>query len=86
MSYYENISGIDYDRCLLDITRRKVQGRGDGRISKDDTVDIIDAIKDKNKITKTEFLTLLYITHNFNFTTKSFHFLSQSLADSTLFN
>jgi len=84
MSYYENISGVDYDKGLLDIARSKVDGRGDGRISSDDTVAIIDAIKDKNKVTKTEFLTLFYIVHNFNFTQKALHFLSQSLADSIL--
>ena len=79
-SYYQNIEGVNYDKKLLDLANSKIVGRGDGRISHEDTSDIIAAIKDKNTITKVEFLTIFYIIHNFNFTSKALETLAEALS------
>ena len=80
MSYYQTIEGINYDRKLLDLARSKIVGRGDGRISHEDTSDIIAAIEDKNTITKVEFLTIFYIINNFSFTSKALETLAEALS------
>lgn len=79
-SYYKTIDGVNYDKTILDIACDRIQGRGDGRISVEDVKEIAKAIKDKNKITKTEYLTLFYIIKNFNFTTPAYDTLAEELS------
>jgi hypothetical protein len=79
-SYYKTIDGVDYDKKILDIACDRIQGRGDGRISVEDVKEIAKAIKDKNKITKTEYLTLFYIIKNFNLTTQAYDTLAEELS------
>lgn len=68
MSYYKEIDGKKYDKEILDITEKLVQGQGDGRISMADAGKLLDEVKDAGKYTDIEKDTMLYIRDNFKWT------------------
>ena len=45
MSYYKIIDGKKMDSRLLEIAETSVQGAGDGRISKNDAIAMMQAVK-----------------------------------------
>lgn len=70
-SYYKQIDNIKYDRSLLLLADNLVKGRGDGRISDDDIMQLIKSAEDNNVITVCEKNTLHYIVKNYNTTDKA---------------
>jgi|DEB0MinimDraft_4_1074332.scaffolds.fasta_scaffold29423_2 hypothetical protein len=80
MSYYEVIDGVKYDKSLLDIVKKSVEGQGDGRISQNDIIEISKFITDKNKITKTEYQTIFYCIKNFKFTDQALEVFADILS------
>jgi hypothetical protein len=68
MSYYKEIDGKKYDRQLLELAEKLVQGQGDGRISMDDAKKLLQEVKDGDKYTDIEKDTMAYIRDNFNWT------------------
>ena len=79
-SYYKVIGGERYDREILDIAEKSVDGQGDGRISIEDAHQLFEAIIDGNMITKIELKTLDYIKANFKFTPAALNWIDQQLA------
>mmetsp|Transcript_25569 Transcript_25569/g.87585 ORF Transcript_25569/g.87585 Transcript_25569/m.87585 type:complete len:122 (-) Transcript_25569:170-535(-) len=72
-SYYEQIDGKKYDRGVLDACRKAVKGVGDGRISKEDAVAIMEEVLDgggrgKSAVTDIEMDTIQYALDNFKWT------------------
>ena len=65
---YQSINGIQYEKELLDLAKEHTTGRGEGKISKDEVVDLFKSASDGHGITDTEKLTLEYIRSNFEFT------------------
>ena len=70
-SYYKQIDNVKYDRSLLLLADNLVKGRGDGRISDDDMMQLIKSAEDNNVITVCEKDTLYYIVKNYNTTDKA---------------
>lgn len=66
--YYKIIDGLKYDKQLLETTDKLVNNKGDGRISVDDSKELMKKIKDRNTITKIEYRTIFYILKNYKFT------------------
>ena len=67
-SYYKTVDGKHYDREMLEIADEAVAGVGDGRISVEDALKLLGAVKDANKYTDVEKATLKYIRENYKFT------------------
>ena len=67
-NYYKKINNIDYDSKLLEKADELISGKGDGRISADDTEILIKYIFDRGTITNVEHRTIYYILNNFKFT------------------
>ena len=65
---YQSIDGIQYEKELLDLAKEHTTGRGEGKISKDEVVDLFKSASDGQGVTDTEKLTLEYIRNNFEFT------------------
>ena len=65
---YQSINGIQYEKELLDLAKEHTTGRGEGKISKDEVVDLFKSASDGQGVTDTEKLTLEYIRNNFEFT------------------
>lgn len=68
MSYYKEIDGKKYDKELLELTEKLVQGQGDGRISTVDAGKLLAKVKDADKYTDIEKDTTAYIRDNFKWT------------------
>ncbi len=80
-SYYKKIDGKSYDRAMLDIAKKSVEGRGDGRISLADARSIIKQIKDGGRITDIEKRTLSYILEKYKLTETAIKHIEKSLSD-----
>jgi len=65
---YQSIDGIQYEKELLDLAKEHTTGRGEGKISRDEVVDLFKSTSDGQGRTDTEKLTLEYIRNNFEFT------------------
>ena len=65
---YVTIDGQKYEKELLDLAKAHTTGRGEGKISKDEAVDLIKSAQDGVKVTDTEMATLAYIRSTFDFT------------------
>ena len=65
---YQSIDGIKYEKELLDLAKKHTTGRGEGKISKDEVVDLLKSAQDGQGVTETEKRTLKYIRENFDFT------------------
>lgn len=68
MGYYKTIDGKKYDGELLELAEKLTAGGGDGRISKEDAAQLLDAVKDGNAYTDIEKDTMAYIRDNFKWT------------------
>ena len=71
MGYYKTIDGNKYDGELLELADKLTQGSGDGRISKADATQILDAVKDGAVYTDIEKETVAYIRANYKWTDAS---------------
>ena len=68
MAYYVTIDGVKMDNDLVEAAKTAIAGRGDGRISKDDAVELLAKVKDGNSYTDIEKDTMEYIRKNFKWT------------------
>lgn len=68
MGYYKTIDGKKYDGELIELAEKLTSGGGDGRISKDDASQLLDAVKDGASYTDIEKDTMSYIRENFKWT------------------
>lgn len=67
-SYYRQINNVKFDRALLDKAADLQAGKGDGRISKDDAVELSAEVYDGGQRTPTEDKTVRKIRREANFT------------------
>ena len=65
---YQSIDGVKYEKELLDLAKEHTTGRGEGKLSKDEVVDLFKSANDGTGVTDTEKDTLKYIRKNFEFT------------------
>lgn len=65
---YVQIDGVQYEKELLDLAKEHTTGRGEGKLSKDEVLDLFKSANDGAGITDTEKRTLEYIKGNFEFT------------------
>lgn len=65
MPLYRTISGIRYDRSLLEAAENHTQGRGESRLSLEEVQDLFRLAGDAQRITETEWRTLHYIASNY---------------------
>ncbi|MFM1930702.1 MAG: hypothetical protein RL226_5 [Bacteroidota bacterium] len=68
MSYYKTIDGKKYDGELIELAEKLTAGSGDGRISKEDAAQLLDAVKDGDSYTDIEKDTMSYIRDNYKWT------------------
>lgn len=68
MSYYKEIDGKKYDAEIIELAEKLTSGSGDGRISKEDAAQLLDAVKDGNSYTDIEKDTMAYVRDNFKWT------------------
>ncbi|MEZ5043070.1 MAG: hypothetical protein R2828_24450 [Saprospiraceae bacterium] len=80
MPYYKIIDGQPHDRKLLELAEELIQGKGDGRISRQDAQQLWTAVQDGKRITSIETKSLLYIFSHFNFTDSAAEWLSHQMA------
>ena len=80
-SYYRIIAGKRYDRGLLEAADERVKGKGDGRISENDLIELVDLSRDGRGITETELETLNYIQIHYNLTEKANTWLSDHIKE-----
>lgn len=67
-SYYKVIDGLRYDRKIMEEAERRIEGAGDGRISKDDAEFLWEMFGDFGDITIVEERTLAYLQKNLKWT------------------
>ena len=77
-SYYRFISGVRYDRSLLEDAEKRIEGQGDGRISEKDLTEVLESSRDGKGITETEWKTIVYITETYNLTHKATEWFNQN--------
>lgn len=65
---YQSIDGVQYEKELLDLAKEHTTGRGEGKLSKDEVVDLFKSANDGQGVTDTEKRTLEYIRNNYEFT------------------
>lgn len=65
---YTQIDGVKYEKELLDLAKEHTTGKGEGKISKDEVLDLIASAQDGQKVTEIELATLKYIRNTFDFT------------------
>ncbi len=65
---YKTIDGVKYEKELLDLAEKHTTGVGEGKLSKDEVVDLFKSASDGQGVTDTEKQTLAYIRKNFVFT------------------
>jgi hypothetical protein len=68
MNYYKTIDGKKMDGNLLEMAEKAVAGAGDGRISKSDAEELLQAVKDGGSYTDVEKDTMQHIRGNFKWT------------------
>ena len=68
MTYYKTIDGKKYDGEVIDLADKLTAGRGDGRISKDDAAQLLDAVKDGDAYTDIEKDTMAYVREKYKWT------------------
>ena len=65
---YITIAGIKYERELIDLAEKPFFGVSEGKISKDEAVELIASAKDGAQVTDIEKATLVYIRKTYPFT------------------
>jgi hypothetical protein len=83
MSYYQFIDGVKMDGEILDLSRKAVGDRGDGRISLYDAEKIYEAVVDENKYTDVERDTVAYVMKEFRWTDAAYDWFMQKLSGLT---
>ena len=68
MGYYKTIEGKKYDGELIELAEKLTSGTGDGRLSKEDAAQLLEAVKDGDSYTDIEKDTMAYIRENFKWT------------------
>lgn len=68
MGYYKTIDGNKYDGELIELADKLTAGAGDGRISKADAGELLEAVKDGASYTDIEKDTIKYIRENYKWT------------------
>ncbi len=68
---YVTIDGVKYEKELLDLAKEQTTGRGNSKISKEETLALFESAADGNRITETEKKTLEYIRKTYPFTDPS---------------
>ncbi len=68
MAYYKTIDGNKYDGELIELADKLTTGGGDGRISKADAAELLEAVKDGASYTDIEKATMKYIRENYKWT------------------
>ena len=71
--YYVAISGVQYDRKMIECAERAARGGGDGRIAIEDAMALLGFIKDENVYSDVEKATVNYIRDNYSFTQAADH-------------
>jgi len=71
MGYYKTIDGEKYDGELIELADKLTAGAGDGRISKADAAELLEAVKDGASYTDIEKATIKYIRENYKWTDAS---------------
>ncbi|PHN06035.1 hypothetical protein [Flavilitoribacter nigricans] len=71
MPSYYIINGQRYDRQLLETAQQLTEGRGDGRISRQDAEIIWEQVQDGSSITATERRTILYLLEKLNWSDRA---------------
>ena len=75
---FQLITQNKYNYLLVEKTLELIKGQGDGRISENDVIELLNIIKNK-KINLNDYRTIFYILHNFRFTDKAFSILINNL-------
>lgn len=65
---YVTIDGNKYEKELLELAKEHTTGVGEGKLSKDEVLDLFKSASDGAGVTDTEKATLEYIRGNFVFT------------------
>jgi len=68
ISYYKQIDGKRYKAITLKMADESIEGKGDGRISKEDAAKIFATISDGKSYTQVEKDTMRYIRGHYNWT------------------
>lgn len=68
MGYYKTIDGKKYDGEIIELAEKLTSGAGDGRLSKDDAAQLLEAVKDGDSYTDVEKDTMAYVRENFRWT------------------
>lgn len=75
---FQLITQNKYNYLLVEKTLELIKGQGDGRISENDVIELLNIIKNK-KINVNDYRTIFYILNNFRFTDKAFSILINNL-------
>lgn len=76
---YVSIDGEKYEKELIELAKKHTTGRGEGKISKDETEDLFNSANDGQGVTDIELKTLKYIRANFEFTDASAKLFDEKL-------
>lgn len=68
MGYYKTIDGKKYDGEIIELAEKLTSGAGDGRLSKADAEQLLEAVMDGNTYTDIEKETMAYVRDNFKWT------------------
>jgi len=68
MGYYKTIDGVKYDGELIELAEKLTSGGGDGRLSKADAGEVLEAVKDGASYTDIEKATVKYLRDNYKWT------------------
>lgn len=80
MSYYKIIDGLRYDRRILEKAEELTDGRGDGRISREDAEKLLPLFGDKGSITIEEERSLYFLLDKHNWTNAAKEYMVQQIA------
>jgi ribosomal protein L29 len=78
-SHYRQIKKIKYSAAILDAADAMLAGKGDGRISLEDTEKLFSMISKDGKYSDLEKRTLSYVRDNYNFTLRGDTFLRSQI-------
>ncbi|MDX2302176.1 MAG: hypothetical protein NW226_05215 [Microscillaceae bacterium] len=80
MAYYKVIQGQYFDAALLNKGQSLTAGKGDGRISYEDAIQLYEEAMDGQEITEIEKATLLYLFNELPWTEKAREWITEKLA------
>lgn len=68
MGYYKTIDGVKYDGEVLELADKLTSGAGDGRLSKEDAAQLLEAVMDGGSYTDIEKASMKYVRENYKWT------------------